>query len=100
MREECHDKLYIALSEMVDSMERLSIKQELGSHVVAVWKQMITDGQGEFINFLDMVSSKLEPPQDSAPMSVNVSLPSGAITATPDQSHAVNDAMAEVIVEA
>ena len=102
MREECHDKLYMALGEMVDSMERFSIKHEheLGSHVVAVWKQMITDGQGEFINFLDMVSSKLEPPQDSAQMPVNVSMPSGAITATPDQSNAVNDAMADVKVTA
>ena len=87
--EECYDKLYMALSEMVDSIERLSIthEQELGSYVVDVWKQKITDGQGEFVNFINMVGSKLEPPQNSAPSASN-------------QSHAVNDAMADVKVEA
>ena len=65
--EECYDKLYMALSEMVDSIERLSIthEQELGSYVVDVWKQKITDGQGEFVNFINMVGSKLEPPQNN-----------------------------------
>ena len=77
MREEWHDELFMALSEMIDSIERFGIKheQELSSHVVAVWKQRITDGQGEFINFLNMVSSKLDPSQDSALRPVNVSMP-------------------------
>ena len=69
MREEMHDELFMALSEMINSIESFVIKheQELSSHVVAVWKQRITDAQGEFINFLNMVSSKLDPPQDCAP---------------------------------
>ena len=111
MREECHDKLYMALSEMIDSIERFITKHEqelpLYSHRVAVWKQRITDGQGEFVNFLNEVNGKLEPPPcgntappDSVPRIVNVSMPSGAVPATPDQSHAVNNAAADVKVGA
>jgi len=70
--EECHDKLYMALSEMVDSIERLSIthEQELGSYVVDVWKQRITDGQSEFDNFINIVGIKVEPPQKVSPDAV------------------------------
>ena len=52
MREEMHDELFMALSEMINSIESFVIKheQELSSHVVAVWKQRITNGQGKFVN--------------------------------------------------
>ena len=70
--EECHDKLYMALGEMIDSVERLSMthEQELGSYVVDVWKQRITDGQSELANFINVVGSKLEPPQKVSPDTV------------------------------
>ena len=101
-RQDDRDKLRSALDEMVDTIEKLSLKhgQELGSQEVAVWKQRITEGESEYFNYINTVSSKLEPPQHSAPRPVNVSMPGAAATAATDQSHAVNNAIADVKVDA
>ena len=63
------DKVHTALDEMIDSIEKLSIKhkQELGSHEVTSWKQKITDGEREFTSFLNKVGRKLDSHQSKAP---------------------------------
>ena len=55
VKQGCYNKLCTALDEMVDSIEKLNIKyeHELGSQEVTVWKQMITDGESEFTEFLN-----------------------------------------------
>ena len=91
-------ELSIALDDLVESIENLSIKHghDLGSEEVAVWKQKITDGEKNFRHFLNKVARKLGSVQNLS-VPANVLIPGAA---APDQSHAANNAMADVKVDA
>ena len=102
MKNDWSQELSIALDDLVDSIENLSIKHghELGSQEVAVWNKKIADGEGEFRNFMNKVGNKLRSVLSNATRPVNVSMPGVAVPAATSQSQAVNNAMADVKVDA
>ena len=95
-------ELSTALDDLVDSVETMSIKhgKDLGSQEVAVWKKKITDGEGEFSNHMNKVGNKLKSVQSNATRPINVSMPGLAPQTPANQSQAVNNAMADVEVDA
>ena len=91
-----------ALDDLVDSIETMNIKHghDLGSQEVAIWKKKITDGESEFSNFTNKMEDKLTSVRSNAITPINVPMPEAAPSAAINQSQAVNNAMADVQVDA